>query len=158
MTRLVKQRTSLALAISLLLVTLPAGAGDAVAEIEAQERAVNAAELRCDFAGLAKLFADDYMSVYSDATVFSKKDFLSWFDKSAPPEKRVRLEVLTTHNESVRVYGEMAVVVGTLHEKGIFMGKPYEARGRFTDVWHREDGQWRLILTHESHFPEEPKA
>jgi ketosteroid isomerase-like protein len=111
-----------------------------------------------DLAALDRLLADDYVSIYSDASVFTKNEFLSWFDKTAPLEKRAKPDVLTTHSESIHVYGDTAVVVGTLHEKGTFMGKPYEARGRFTDVWHRENGRWRLVLTHESHFPKEPKG
>jgi ketosteroid isomerase-like protein len=131
---------------------------DAVAEIEAQENAFNTGQLKEDHAKLDRLLADDYVSIYSDASVFTKKEFLSWFEKSAPPEKRAKPEVLTTRNESVHVYGDTAVVVGTLHEKGIFMGKPYEARGRFTDVWRLENGEWWLVLTHESHFPKGPKT
>jgi ketosteroid isomerase-like protein len=103
------------------------------------------------------LLADDYVLVYSDASIFSKKDFLSWFDKDAPTEKRAAPEILTTQNESVRVFGDTAIVVGTLHEKGKFMGKPYEAHGRFTDIWTLKDGRWVLVLTQESHFPEEQK-
>jgi ketosteroid isomerase-like protein len=153
-------KVSFASALVLFFATLGSVVGaDAAAEIEIQENAFNIAQLKDDRAALDRLLADDYVLIYSDASLFTKKEFLSWFDKSAPLEKRAKPEVLTTHSESIRVYGDAAaVVVGTLHKKGTFMGKPYEARGRFTDVWRRENGQWRLILTHESHFPEEPKA
>jgi ketosteroid isomerase-like protein len=147
--------------IALLGVALFAAAGDrssaaesAAREIAALEETFNRVQLQGDAAGLGALLADDYVSIYADGTVYTKKDWLSWFDKSAPREKRAAPEDLATENESVRIFGDTAIVVLRLHEKGSFFGQPYEARGRATDVWIRRGDHWVLVLTHESHFPD----
>jgi len=132
---------------------LPA-AEPASGEIATLEATFNRVQLQGDAAGLAALLADDYISIYANGTVYTKKDWLSWFDKAAPMEKRAAPEILATENESIRVFGDAAVVVLRLHEKGTFFGQPYEARGRATDVWVRRGDHWVLVLTQESHFPD----
>jgi hypothetical protein len=44
----------------------------------------------------------------------------------------------------------MAIVVATLHQKGISHGKPFDSNVKFSDTYIRENGKWRNIHAHAS--------
>jgi hypothetical protein len=49
------------------------------------------------------------------------------------------------HEESlVRFYGETAVSIGRTEMAGTYAGDSFSAKSRYTHVWVRLDGHWRL--------------
>src|SRR5207302_4767286 len=54
-------------------------------------------------------------------------------------------EVETVESMSAHVYGDSAVVIGIYTVKGIDKNKPYNRRGRFTDVWVRQNKTWVCV-------------
>ncbi len=59
-------------------------------------------------------------------------------------------EVLVSESCRIKVYGTVAVVTGTSHEKGLSKGTRFDRRGRFTDTWIRTSGTWRRVASHDS--------
>ena len=55
-------------------------------------------------------------------------------------------------NEDVRtrIYAETGVVTGTSVQSGVTNGQPFSGRFRFTRVWVRRDGAWRMVASHSS--------
>ena len=49
---------------------------------------------------------------------------------------------------SVRVYGDVAVVVARVVNSGYFQGTRFENDEWTSDVFIRQDGRWRCVLTH----------
>ena len=49
---------------------------------------------------------------------------------------------------SVRVYGDTAVVTARATSKGRFKGHPFSESERSTDIFVRQSGQWKCVLTH----------
>jgi ketosteroid isomerase-like protein len=47
----------------------------------------------------------------------------------------------------VRVYGSTAVVTARATSKGRFKGQPFSESERSTDVFVKQDGQWKCVLT-----------
>jgi hypothetical protein len=41
----------------------------------------------------------------------------------------------------------VAVSTGIYRDKGIEKGKPFQRRGRFTNVWVNESGSWQCIAS-----------
>jgi ketosteroid isomerase-like protein len=47
----------------------------------------------------------------------------------------------------VRLYGDIAIVSALTRSRGKFMGQEFSTRERATDVFVKQDGQWRCVLT-----------
>ena len=51
-------------------------------------------------------------------------------------------------DETVRVYGDTAVVSARGISGGAYRGQTFRVVERVTDVWVRREGTWRCVLTH----------
>ena len=122
---------------------------DAATEVKQQEEALRKAELRYDVHAADTLLSKDFvLTAASDGTLRSKSEFLPMIgDKSAP------LEVLEYGAMQIRVYGDTAIVLSTIHEKAYYGGKPVEFRGRRTAVWVLQNRRWVCVTIHASSFP-----
>jgi ketosteroid isomerase-like protein len=94
---------------------------------------------------LSSLLDDDCVSTYEDGSVFGKLGVMSYIAK---PSEHV--EVAEMSDLKVRMHGETAVVTGAYHERGVSDDKPYDYHDRFTDVWMKVRGNWKLIASHYS--------
>jgi ketosteroid isomerase-like protein len=50
--------------------------------------------------------------------------------------------------KTVRVYGDVAIVIGRGTNNGHFKGQPFSSDEWITDVYIRRDGRWKCVLTH----------
>jgi Domain of unknown function (DUF4440) len=127
----------------------PSNAGDAATEVKHQEEALRQAELRYNVHAADALLSKDFiLTAASDGTLRTKGEFLPMIgDKSDP------LEVLEYGAMQIRVYGDTAVVLSTIHEKAYYRGKPVEFRGRRTAVWVQQNQRWVCVTIHASSFP-----
>ena len=88
----------------------------------------------------ALLSKDFVLTAASDGTLRSKTEFLPMIgDKSDP------LEDLEYEAMQIRVYGNTAAVLSTIHEKAYYSGKPVEFRGRRTAVWVQQNQRWVCV-------------
>jgi len=106
------------------------------------ENAWNKAEERKDIRALDELLANTLVYTDYDGTFMNKSQFLeSVKDTEDKPEQ------IVNENVTVQVYGASAVVAGTYREKGTSRGKPYQRRGRFTDMWVNQNGTWQCVAS-----------
>jgi len=111
----------------------------------ALENAWNQAQLHHDSKALEGLLADTFISTDNDGTFMTKAQFLTDNkDLSYAPS------LMTNQDEKVFLYGNVAVVAGIYHAKGLNKGKPFDHYGRFTDTWAYLNGQWLCVATHTS--------
>jgi ketosteroid isomerase-like protein len=47
-----------------------------------------------------------------------------------------------------QVAGDVAWITGRGQNTGTFLGAPLKADEYITDIYHRQDGVWRCVLTH----------
>jgi ketosteroid isomerase-like protein len=122
---------------------------DTASEVKAQEEALRQAELKYDVRAADALLSQDFvLTAASDGTLRDRSEFLPMIgDKSDP------LEILEYGEMKIRVYGDTAVVLSTVHEKAYYGGKPTEFRGRRTAVWVKQDQRWVCVTIHASAFP-----
>ena len=67
-----------------------------------------------------------------------------------------RYEEFRNHGQSIRIYGDTAIVTGITSVKGMAGGEAFAADFRFTDTWLYRDGRWLLAASHASRLPARP--
>ena len=92
---------------------------------------------------MAKIFHDDVVLVVGSGRVFTRDDMLN--------EARSGVIAYEQQNEepgsqTVRVWGDTAVVTAKLWIKGLESGKPFERKVWFTDTYVRTDRGWRYFF------------
>ena len=108
----------------------------------ALENAWNHALEAKDANALNMLLANTFVSIDIDGSVSSKSEFLA---SIKAPDYQPSQAV--TEQSNVQVYGNVAVVVGTLRIKGTEKGKSYVRRERFVDTWIKLNGTWQCVAT-----------
>jgi ketosteroid isomerase-like protein len=109
----------------------------------ALENAWNLAQLHHDANAIAQLLPETFVYTDYDGTVMNKAKFLE--DLKDP---NYRATLLTNEDMQVFGYQNAAIVIGIYHSKGKYKGKPFDHRGRFTDTWLFENGEWKCVATH----------
>ena len=92
---------------------------------------------------LASLLDDEFVITFEDGSTYGKTGYISY---SATPS--VRVDVAEMSDVKIRMHGDTAILTGAYHERGDNKGKAYDYRDRFTDVWMKTGGKWRLVASH----------
>ncbi len=103
------------------------------------------AQIHADAAALERIYADDFIGVGPSGTVRTKPQVISDFTSGD-----LRFQSITTDDVRVRVYGNAAVETGRSTMNGQDKGKPVPPDNRFTRVWVKQQGRWRLVANHYS--------
>lgn len=110
--------------------------------IIALESAWDQAEQNKDAAAVASLLADDLVYVDYDGSISTKEQFLADIRSADITGEQINNEGVTVH-----LYNNVAVSTGIYRDKGIERGKPFQRRGRFTNVWLNRNGKWECIAS-----------
>ena len=103
------------------------------------------AQIHADAAALERIYADDFIGVGPSGTVRTKPQVISDFTSGD-----LKFQSITTDDVQVRVYGNAAVETGLSTMNGQDKGKTVPRDTRFTRVWIKQQGQWRLVANHYS--------
>jgi ketosteroid isomerase-like protein len=68
---------------------------------------------------------------------------LALFDGPRPPMTSAEIDV-----DRVRVIGDVAVVTGRSVSAGRIDGRDVTVTQRYTDIYVRRDGRWRVVASH----------
>ena len=135
--------------IALLGAATPAfaasGTASDVDQLIATDKRMQHAFVDKNVAELREIFTDDYVIVLSNGAERTKAMILA--DVASP---ETRWEINETSGWEVKVHGDMAIVVATLHQKGVDHGKPFDSNVKFSDTYIRENGKWRNVHAHAS--------
>ena len=141
-----RQKRLLTAALCLAALPLVAGraqdTGDA-AEIRALELKVADWYKNRQVQTFAILLDDDFVITFEDGSTYSKTGYLSYTASSSTVVESVELSDL-----KIRLHGDTAIVIGVYHEKGVDSRQAYDYHDRFTDVWMKKGGKWRLVAAH----------
>jgi uncharacterized protein (TIGR02246 family) len=118
-------------------------------EIATLEAELRAAQLNADVAALDRLIAEDLLFTGPDGALATKGDDLAAYREGVmrvsthePEELRVR-----------RVGTDVVIVALRARMVGTYAGAPFAVTARYTRIWAREDGQWRIAGGHVSVVP-----
>ena len=113
---------------------------DVADEIRTLEDRRYAAMASNDLATLGELFADDLIYTHSSAAVDTKSSYLD-----ALSSGRTRYREVTRHEETIRVYGDVALVSGHVGIEVTVGGMDRSIEARFLAAWARTSGVWRFV-------------
>ena len=109
------------------------------------DRAMQKAMTDRDAAAYAGFLSDDYVLVDAKGQMHDKGAVLR---NLADPALRIETNESCDHH--VRLYGNTAVVIAELQQRGFEHGQPYDMPVRFTDLWLRRRGRWVCVSAHAS--------
>jgi ketosteroid isomerase-like protein len=132
------------------LVFRPVAAGEGSAKpsaaddqktVAALDTEYQAAVEKNDPATMARILADDFVLVTSSGKTYKKADLLQ-----EARSGKTSYEYQDDSEQTVRVWGDTAVVTAKLRAKGIDDGKPFEYSLWFSDTYIRRSEGWRYVF------------
>jgi ketosteroid isomerase-like protein len=103
------------------------------------------AQVHADAVALGRIYADDFIGVGPSGTVRTKPEVIADFTSGD-----LKFQSITTDDVKVRVYENTAVETGLSAMIGQDKGKAVPRETRFTRVWIKQEGDWRLVANHYS--------
>ena len=135
-----------------ITVLVLAVAATAVAQNESVEETIRKldneriqAQIHADAVALDRIYADDFIGVGPSGTVRTKPQVIADFTSGD-----LKFQSITTDEVKVRVYENTAVETGLSTMVGQDKGKAVPRGTRFTRVWVKQQGSWRLVANHYS--------
>src|SRR5689334_1097717 len=103
------------------------------------------AQISADRAALDRIYADDFIGIGPSGTVRTKPQVLSDFTSGT-----LKFQSIDIDDVQVRIYGNTAVETGRSTMHGQDKNKTVPVDNRFTRVWVKQSGRWRLVANHYS--------
>jgi ketosteroid isomerase-like protein len=100
-----------------------------------------AAVERNDAATMDRILADDFVLVTGRGKVFTKNDLLE-----EARSGRVQYEFQSDSEQTVRVWGDTAVITALLRAKGTDEGTAFDYKLWFSDTYVRTPSGWRYVF------------
>jgi ketosteroid isomerase-like protein len=118
-------------------------------ELTRLERVWNQAHEKGNAKPLEQLWADDIEITVPKMAVMNREEALRFFRSG-----RMTFDRYETSDLEVRVYGDAAVVSGRLERSRSLLGVTTTDDWRFTKVYARQSGRWRVVAFHASDAPD----
>jgi ketosteroid isomerase-like protein len=113
------------------------------AAVAALDTEYQAAVFRNDAATMDRILADDFVLVLGNGTVHHKADLLKEArEGSIAWEQQKEID----DSQTVRVWGDTAVVTAKLWVKGASAGKTFDRKLWFSDTYVRTKDGWRYVF------------
>lgn len=126
-----------------------AGPADDGARLRGLDRDLNRAIAQRDAQRIGELLAEDWVSVSGVGQLRTRSDLLA---------ELAFADIEYQDNESrdvlVRIWGDTAVITGTLHQRYRIRGAQQDITLRYTDTWTRDGDTWRQVSGHLSRLPD----
>jgi ketosteroid isomerase-like protein len=106
------------------------------------EREFGAAVAANDVQAIIGLTADDWKIIDGDGHIIPRAAFLQVIESGA-----LKHSELSSSDETVRVYGDAAIVTGHAKSAGTYAGSAFSTDEISTDFWVRTKRGWRCVLT-----------
>jgi ketosteroid isomerase-like protein len=117
-------------------------------ELLAREAELRHAQLTSDVEALSRLLDDSLMFTSLNGAVVTKND-----DLSLHRSGRFRITRMEPIEHNILHLGETSIVSTKMDSAAILDGSPMEAILRYTRVWHKKSGEWRVVAGHMSTVP-----
>jgi ketosteroid isomerase-like protein len=114
----------------------------AAADLIALEKQFAEAIIKADVDALNKIVSEDWIIIGPEGAVVSKSGFLVVVRSGALAHSSMESD-----EARVRVYGDTAIVTARVASAGAYQGQPFTTRERSTDVFVRQHGHWKCVLT-----------
>jgi len=109
--------------------------------IAALDTEYQAAVKNNDAATMDRILADDFILVTGRGKVYHKTDLLETANN-----KDIIYEQQEDTEQTVRVWGDTAVITALLWQKGTYKGEPFDDHLWFSDTYVRTPDGWRYVF------------
>ncbi|HZM25346.1 MAG TPA: nuclear transport factor 2 family protein [Anaerolineales bacterium] len=109
--------------------------------IAALDTEYQAAVKNNDAATMDRILADDFILVTGRGKVYNKTDLLETANN-----KDIIYEQQEDTEQTVRVWGDTAVITALLWQKGTYKGEPFDDHLWFSDTYVRTPDGWRYVF------------
>jgi ketosteroid isomerase-like protein len=116
-------------------------------EIRRAEKEFSQAIVKNDAEAVGRFLADDWIIIDPDGGIIDRASFLGVIQSGT-----LTHEMMDSDDTRVRIYGNTAVVTALTKTKGKFSGQAFTTQERATDVFVKQDGRWRCVLSHLTRF------
>jgi ketosteroid isomerase-like protein len=123
--------------VPLIASSSPADDAKAVAALDTEYQA---AVKNNDAATMDRILSDDMVVVIGSGKIYTKADLLQM-----ARTRRVNYEHQEDSDQTVRVWGDTAVVTAKIWLKGTDEGKPFDWHVWFSDTYVRTPAGWRYV-------------
>jgi len=106
------------------------------------------AYLKADTGFMEKYFADDYTAIHGDSRLYTKAQEIENYKSGA-----LKYESIDVRERKIRAYGDTAVVIWLVSSKGTYGGKSFSGDFRVTDVWVKQNGNWKFVAFQVTRVP-----
>jgi hypothetical protein len=103
------------------------------------------AQIDADAVALDRIYAPDFIGIGPSGTVRTKAQVIADFASGD-----LKFQSIATDDVQVRIYGNTVVETGRSTMIGQDKGKAVPRDNRFTRVWVKQQGRWRLVSNHYS--------
>lgn len=117
-------------------------------EILACEAQLRQAQLTADVAALDRLLDDALVFTTIEGNIAGKSDDLSMHRSG-----QLRITKMDPADTRVLHLGDTSVVSVRMDAQAVVNGVPVAATLRYTRIWHKRPGGWRLVTGHMSMVP-----
>jgi ketosteroid isomerase-like protein len=124
-----------------------APANGAAATIDQLEREWVDAIVKNDAATIDRLLAPDFAGTSPTAHTYDKNLALSDLKSGL-----YKVKSMTLDEVSANVYGDTAVAFTSQEEQSSYGDTDTSGHYHYTNVWVRQDGQWRVVASHGSRY------
>jgi ketosteroid isomerase-like protein len=97
---------------------------------------------------IADNMADDFRMIDGYGELSDKKAFVT--DLMDP---KLRIHPYTVEEFTVRIYGDVALLSGRTDLTGESEGKSFKSSYRYTDIYARKNGAWKIVSVQITKFP-----
>ena len=126
---------------------------EALKALEAANAAYDKALIDGDAKALARIYTDDFQIVDDDGAVHGKQDQIDFMTR--------KVDLLSATGDDVRVTmlgPDSALVTGRFTGRYRMDGKESDFVERYTSVWVRQNGEWKVRHEHASLLPKKEVA
>jgi ketosteroid isomerase-like protein len=117
------------------------GNHDDAVTVAALDTEYQAAVERNDAVAMDRILADDFVLIGGKGKVYTKEDLLAEARRG-----NVVYEYQRDREQTVRLWGDTAVITALLEAKGTEDGQPFDYTLWFSDTYVRTPAGWRYVL------------
>jgi ketosteroid isomerase-like protein len=96
--------------------------------------------VRGDAVALERIFGEEFVYTSTSGEVLNKSQQLEQIKSGA-----LKIASGTSEGVQVRLYGNIALMLGSFIANGQFRGQAFDSTERYTSIWVKRAGRWQLI-------------
>ena len=130
----------LSVALSSVALAAPLDSASTTASLTRQAHAWDDAIVRKDRKAILANIGESFKQIDGGGRIADTRAFVA-----ALLDPKLTIAPYHVEDFEVRHYGDTAILTGTTHLEGAYSGRAFSSHYRYTDVYVRRNGHWRIV-------------